>query len=174
MQFLWGGGEPRPVPAGFSPRSLRWWQQYSRQLLVSAPALSELYRTSCEIVSLLPDPLHWGSTARPFRGLVVGAVQSGKTSSMIGVSAVGLDQGYKIIIVLAGGKDDLRQQTARRFNVQLIKQRDEIPEAEGAYTISPRLPERPIGGMALPYSVDIHLWAPGFIRIRNALLQNEP
>ena len=174
MQFLWGGAEPRPDPGRFAPRSSRWWQQYSQQLRVSPQALGELYRTSCEVISLLPNPASWNSTAKPFRGLVVGAVQSGKTSSMIGVSAVALDQGYKVIVVLAGGKDDLRQQTARRFNVHLIRQRDEIPESGGASTLSPSVQERPIGGMALPFSADIHQWAPGFLRIRTALSKQEP
>jgi Z1 domain-containing protein len=174
MQFLWGGPEPRPTPAGFVPRSSRWWQQYSKQLRVSRPALTELYRTSCDIVSLLPDPIAWKESARPFRGVVVGAVQSGKTSSMIGLSALALDQGFKIIVVLAGGKDDLRQQTARRFNGQLVHQRDPIPDSGGAFTLSPLVPDKPNGGIALPFSVDIHQWAPGFLKIRGSLAKNEP
>jgi Z1 domain-containing protein len=174
MQFLWGGSEPRPSPTHFAQRSSKWWQQYSRQLQISPQAMAELYHTSCDIVSLLPDPTNWSTAARPFRGLVVGAVQSGKTSSMIGVSAIALDQGYKIIVVLAGGKDDLRQQTARRFNVHLVRQRDEIPDSNGAFTLSPTAQERPIGGIALPFSADIHQWAPGFLRIRNSLRKQEP
>jgi len=105
---------------------------------------------------------------------VVGAVQSGKTSSMIGVSSVALDQGYRIIIVLAGGKDDLRRQTARRFNTQLLRQRDQIPGSGGACTLAADVDERPLGGAALPYSIDVHEWNQAHIRMRATLQRGEP
>ena len=136
-------------------------------------ALSELSRSSSDIVALIPAP-QGDSPSSPFRGLVVGAVQSGKTSSMIGVSAVALDQGYKIVVVLAGGKDDLRQQTARRFNVQLFRQSDQIAGVEGARTLPAGSVQRPNGGVALPYSVDAHQWANGFLHVRDALRRQEP
>lgn len=173
-QFLWGGPKPRPKTSEFCARSSRWWAQYAKSTNLSSSALGELHRTSSDIISLLPDPLNWSSSPRPFRGLVVGAVQSGKTASMIGVAALSLDQGYKLIVVLAGSKDDLRQQTARRFNSQLLFQRDEIQGVPGAYTLPKDINERPNGGVALPYSVDIHQWAPGFIRIRQSLKKNDP
>ena len=173
-QFLWGGPNPRPIVGEFSPRAKRWWVQYASSQKLSQHGLSELHRTSTDIVALLPDPTAWYQAPRPFRGLVVGAVQSGKTSSMIGVSAIALDQGYKLVVVLAGGKDDLRQQTARRFNSQLVVQRDDIPGMSNAYTLSPDVIERPNGGIGLPFSVDIHQWAPGFIRIRQCLKKGEP
>lgn len=171
--FLWGDSRERPDPGSFVQRSDDWWRQYSSQLGVGQAAISELSSKSREIVSLMPDPANWVGP-RPFRGLVVGAVQSGKTSSMIGVSAVALDQGYRLIVVLAGGKDDLRQQTARRFNTQLLLQRDEIPEVAGAYTLPMGVNERPLGGVALPYSVDIHSWALGYVRMRQALRDGKP
>jgi hypothetical protein len=93
---------------------------------------------------------------------------------MIGVSAIALDQGYRLIVVLAGGKDDLRRQTARRFNTQLLVQRDEIPEVVGAYTLPMAVRDRPLGGIALPYSIDIHNWALGYVRVRQTLRDGEP
>jgi hypothetical protein len=53
------------------------------------------------------------------RGLVVGHVQSGKTSNMTAVMAKAADAGYKCIIVLAGVLDTLRQQTQLRFDQEL-------------------------------------------------------
>lgn len=172
--FLWGNYNERPDPSSFLQRSTDWWAQYSSQLRLSSAGLAELFSKSCELASLLPDPLNWGLAPRPFRGLVVGAVQSGKTSSMIGVSSIALDQGYRLIVVLAGGKDDLRQQTARRFNTQLLIQRDEIPEMPGAYTVPVAFRDRPLGGIALPYSVDIHNWALGYVRVRETLRKGGP
>lgn len=174
MSFLWGGSSEQPDVNAFTPRSRAWWNQYSFGLALSQEGIAELSRTSIEIGSLIPDPLNWGQAAKPFRGLVVGAVQSGKTSSMIGVSAVALDQGYRIIVVLAGGKDDLRRQTARRFNTQLIRQRDPIPERVGAYTIDPTVEDRPLGGLALHYAIDVHEWNVAQIRMREVLRRGEP
>jgi hypothetical protein len=171
--FLWGDSRERPNPSNFVQRSTAWWLQYSAHLKLSSASAAELFSKSREVVSLLPDPLHWVGP-RPFRGLIVGAVQSGKTSSMIGVSAIALDQGYRLIVVLAGGKDDLRQQTARRFNTQLLVQRDEIPQLAGAYTLSISSRDRPLGGVALPYSVDVHNWALGYVRVRQALRDGQP
>src|SRR5262249_4710122 len=53
-------------------------------------------------------------------GLVVGYVQSGKTSHFTGVIAKSVDAGYRLIIVLAGTLDILRNQTQRRLDKQLI------------------------------------------------------
>jgi hypothetical protein len=174
MSFLWGGSSERPDTNAFVPRSRLWWNQYSSGLKLSAEGKAELGRTSLDIGSLLPDPKSWGVSATPFRGLVVGAVQSGKTSSMLGVAAVALDQGYRIVVVLAGGKDDLRRQTARRFNTQLIRQRDTIPECAGAFTIDATLQNRPLGGLALHYAIDVHEWRLAQIRMRETLSRGEP
>lgn len=175
-QFLWGGAPPRPTPGSFHARDLNWWRQYSGTLRLSDAAIAELHRTSCDIVSLLPDPITWGASPMPFRGLVVGAVQSGKTGSMIGVASVAIDQGYRMVVVLAGGKDDLRQQTARRFNTQLIIQRDDVPGVTGAaaYTLPLSISDKPNGGEALPYSIDIHQWSVVDLRVRRTLKSGGP
>jgi hypothetical protein len=124
------------------------------------------------IVGLLPDPRAWGDHARPFRGLVVGAVQGGKTASMGGVVASALDHGFRLVIVLAGGKDDLRQQTARRFNTQLLLQSDVLPGRRDVRTM-PTV-DRPLGGFALPMKDDAHLYAPLYLRAHGALLGGQP
>ncbi len=50
------------------------------------------------------------------RGLVVGSVQSGKTSNFIGLINKAVDAGYKIIIILSGLHKNLRQQTQKRID----------------------------------------------------------
>ena len=45
------------------------------------------------------------------KGLVVGAVQSGKTGNFNAVINRAIDAGYEIVIVLAGIMEDLRSQT---------------------------------------------------------------
>ena len=53
------------------------------------------------------------------RGMVVGHVQSGKTSNYVGLINKATDAGYKVIIVIAGTISSLRRQTQERI--------DEIP-----------------------------------------------
>lgn len=54
------------------------------------------------------------------RGLVVGYVQSGKTANFTAVAARASDVGYRLIIVLSGIHDSLRNQTQKRLNRELI------------------------------------------------------
>ena len=50
------------------------------------------------------------------RGLVVGQVQSGKTSNYTGLICKAADAGYKLIVVLAGMHNSLRSQTQLRLD----------------------------------------------------------
>lgn len=54
------------------------------------------------------------------KGLVVGQVQSGKTSNYTGVICKAADAGYKIIIVLAGMLNNLRSQTQLRLEEDFL------------------------------------------------------
>lgn len=54
------------------------------------------------------------------RGLVVGEVQSGKTGVYTGLISKAADAGYKIIIVMTGMLENLRQQTQRRLEHEFI------------------------------------------------------
>ena len=48
------------------------------------------------------------------KGLVIGDVQSGKTSNYLGLMNMAYDYGYKIVVLLAGTTDSLRIQTQKR------------------------------------------------------------
>jgi hypothetical protein len=52
--------------------------------------------------------------------LVVGYVQSGKTMSFTGLTALALDNGYRIVVYLAGSKTNLLNQTSDRLTKDLI------------------------------------------------------
>lgn len=54
------------------------------------------------------------------KGLVIGYVQSGKTSNMQALVSKAIDTGYKFIIVLSGTTNILRFQTQRRFDKQVF------------------------------------------------------
>lgn len=102
-----------------------WWARYKAQLT----GLTETARASVEADSryilqrgiLAADPAkpeEW-SSRRSRTGLVMGSVQSGKTASMLGVSALAIDNGLDIIIVLAGTRLSLWRQTYERLSQQL-------------------------------------------------------
>ena len=55
--------------------------------------------------------------------LVVGYVQSGKTMSFTGLTALALDNGYRVVIYLAGTKNNLLDQTSKRLKKDLIGNR---------------------------------------------------
>lgn len=71
-----------------------------------------------EIMDYLGDPRL--ASFPPKRGLVMGDVQSGKTSTYIGLICKAADAGYKAIIVLTGTVESLRQQTQRRLDEGFI------------------------------------------------------
>ena len=58
-------------------------------------------------------------TGKAETGLVVGYVQSGKTMSFETVIALARDNGYGLIIVLAGTKNNLRDQSEDRLKKDL-------------------------------------------------------
>lgn len=60
-----------------------------------------------------------GTGSRERSGLVMGAVQSGKTASMLAVVAKAIDRGVDAVIVLAGTQRTLWQQTLARLVSQL-------------------------------------------------------
>jgi hypothetical protein len=70
------------------------------------------------IVECLANPE--APAAYASRGLVMGYVQSGKTANFMGVAARAADAGYRLIIILAGTWNILRNQTQRRFDKELL------------------------------------------------------
>ena len=52
--------------------------------------------------------------------MVVGNVQSGKTSNYIGLITKAADAGYKVIIIIAGMLEELRKQTQIRVEESFI------------------------------------------------------
>lgn len=54
------------------------------------------------------------------KGLVIGEVQSGKTANYTGLINKSIDAGYKFIIILAGQQNDLRDQTQRRLDKEVL------------------------------------------------------
>lgn len=65
-----------------------------------------------DIVKSLKDNTY---NEEPFKGLVIGSVQSGKTNNMEGVIAAAGDNGINLFIVISGVVTNLKEQTDKRF-----------------------------------------------------------
>ncbi len=99
-----------------------YWSTYTRYLGArkgwNARAILSLDNTTRAIVECLANPESRQVYAS--RGLVMGYVQSGKTANFAGVIARAADAGYRLIIVLAGTWNILRNQTQRRLDKELL------------------------------------------------------
>jgi hypothetical protein len=95
-----------------------YWERYKKYLLFkrgfSNHVVNALDSITDDILDHMENPLKEGSWAR--KGLVVGDVQSGKTANYTGLICKATDAGYKVIIVLAGMLNSLRNQTQRRLD----------------------------------------------------------
>jgi hypothetical protein len=80
--------------------------------------ITEVKKSTLSILEGFGDP----GAAQPFfkRGIVVGSVQSGKTANFNGVINSSIDMGYKLVIVLSGIMEDLRSQTQKRLEKEVL------------------------------------------------------
>jgi hypothetical protein len=95
----------------------RYWNRYSQylnELGFSSSVLNELDRSTDEMMDLLGDPYQVSDFQR--RGLIIGDVQSGKTSTYTGLINKAADTGYRVVIILTGTIEKLRKQTQERLD----------------------------------------------------------
>lgn len=84
----------------------------------SQKVVEETKKSSRSILEKMADPK--SNNAIYSKGLVVGAVQSGKTGNFNAVINRAIDSGYALIIVLSGIMEDLRSQTQKRIEKEVI------------------------------------------------------
>lgn len=94
-----------------------YWSRYRKllqQYRFSGPVVSTINNVTDRILGLLENPATEGPWDR--RGMVVGHVQSGKTANYTGLMCKAADAGYKLIVVIAGIHNNLRNQTQLRID----------------------------------------------------------
>lgn len=95
-----------------------FWPPLWKQLKEEIPdGCDDVDQASSRVISLGSSA---GDERIDTRGLVLGYVQSGKTTNFMSVIAKAADVGYKLIIVLSGQTDNLRQQTQDRIQHYLL------------------------------------------------------
>lgn len=101
-----------------SERPQEYWNRYYNYLTqvnnMPVSVVSSMGKAADNIMDSLGDPMSKQAFSR--RGLVIGSVQSGKTSNYIALINKASDSGYKVIILLTGTIEKLRAQTQRRID----------------------------------------------------------
>jgi hypothetical protein len=114
-------GGPRAWFEGFDESKGYYWRRQrdflAHELGRKDFEIDSLDRSSNKVLAHLENPRSPEGFA--IRGLVVGHVQSGKTQNFSALIAKAADAGYKIVIVLSGLHNTLRQQTQRRLERDL-------------------------------------------------------
>ncbi len=92
-----------------------FWNRY-RDFIKDEIGISSVnkldFNTLKDLMNEIGDPRSQADFYR--RGLIIGDVQSGKTSTYIGLICKAADAGYKVIILLTGVTENLRVQTQER------------------------------------------------------------
>ena len=79
----------------------------------SENAVNRIFENSADLLTHCPDSKYY--TGEHLVGIMIGKVQSGKTSNFIGLTALALDNGYNSVVVLGGTKKNLVSQTKKRM-----------------------------------------------------------
>jgi hypothetical protein len=102
----------------------------------SQSEVDELDRQSTRVLASCRSPWIEKSSGR---GLVVGYVQSGKTTNFTAVMAKAADAGFRLFIVLSGTTKSLRRQTQQRLEEQLRQLNDHL------WYFHTELPDKDVG-----------------------------
>jgi hypothetical protein len=98
-----------------------YWGRYRRFLNLKGLPKSVIDATdevTDRVLDRLGDPKNMSPWSR--RGMVVGHVQSGKTANYTGLICKAADAGYRLIVVIAGIHNNLRNQTQARIDEGFI------------------------------------------------------
>lgn len=113
-QEWYGSRKPR-VDFYYWRRLSTYWRQDN---VLPIDVIRSVDKVTDEIIGWLGDPEEKGYWRR--RGLVMGHVQSGKTTNYSAVLAKAADVGYRFLIVFAGITNSLRFQTQVRLDETLV------------------------------------------------------
>ena len=114
------------LPAKKTQFEFFFWNRYKHYLEGAKHwnprVTASLGQVAEEILDLCGDP---SQDRFSIRGLVLGDVQSGKTANYTAICNKAADTGYRLIIVLAGMMENLRQQTQERLDAEFAGRKSE-------------------------------------------------
>jgi hypothetical protein len=110
------------ISAHNTVEDFKYWERYRNYLNLkkglNSTILNELDNATNLVLDGMADPNQPDHFNK--KGMVIGYVQSGKTSNYIGLINKAIDVGYKFIVVLTGMHNNLRQQTQIRIDEGVV------------------------------------------------------
>lgn len=98
--------------------NMSYWDRYKQYLQIDKSFSPTIINVMDDILDTITDLL--GNPNRDCsykrRGLIIGDVQSGKTANYTGLICKAVDAGYKVVVLLTGMIEKLRQQTQNRID----------------------------------------------------------
>ena len=120
-------------------RSTYYEDRYRYHLLNNegypAGVVNKIFEKNEKILDYLENPKKEGEWIK--KGLVMGYVQSGKTANYISLINKAADVGYKLIILIAGIHNNLREQTQKRVNEGFVGKDNLTKSIVGVGNINP-------------------------------------
>ena len=132
--------------------------------------IAAIDEVSDKIVDLAGDPNVAGSLHR--RGLLLGDIQSGKTSNYIAVMNKAADVGYKVIILLTGTIESLRRQTQERVDEGFIGRSSKAYLQRNSQTIKKGVGSKDSRRFATGFTTESSDFKTAAVRSMNASLRN--
>lgn len=100
-------------------RPTSMWQSYRQKLTDNGFLEEDIENLEKSCIKTLNYLKNQTEPHKPIKGMIVGNVQSGKTSNMTALMAMASDYGWNMFIILSGTIDNLREQTQDRFDRDL-------------------------------------------------------
>lgn len=136
-----------------------FWTRYKKYLIDDKHFAPNVVSTLSEdtldqkLMNCLLDPRKNYSGPVLRRGLIIGDIQSGKTSTYIGFMCKAADAGYKVFILLTGTIESLRKQTQERVEEGFIGINMSANKT-GGERVGVGLDNKPIRAMAMTSRTD--------------------
>lgn len=107
------------------------YERYLKDKGMGPSVVNSISRVNDSILSLMGNPRRTDYNFQR-RGLVIGDVQSGKTSNYLSLLTKAADAGYKFIIVIAGIHNNLRSQTQQRIDEGFVGRISTTDQGKGS------------------------------------------
>lgn len=151
-----------------------YWNRYALYLeqdaMRTSGVIAAIDEVSDRIVDLAGDPNVIGTLHR--RGLLLGDIQSGKTSNYIAVMNKAADVGYKVIILLTGTIESLRRQTQERVDEGFIGRSSKAYLQRNSQTIKKGVGSKDSRRFATGFTTESSDFKAAAVRSMNASLRN--
>ena len=151
-----------------------YWNRYALYLeqdaMRTSGVISSIDEVSDKIVDLAGDPNVEGTLHR--RGLLLGDIQSGKTSNYIAVMNKAADVGYKVIILLTGTIESLRRQTQERVDEGFIGRSSKAYLQRNSQTIKKGVGSKDSRRFATGFTTESSDFKTAVVQSMNASLHN--